>query len=186
MKKCFFILGTTCSGKDYMIEYAIDKYPNKFGAVQVGKEFRKRYPPEHFKGSGAPDHTEQEALQIYKEQFDKNLDKEYILVSGQPRRPSQVIPCIEYCYQTGYVPSVVWLYTPDIVINNRIVERFKDNFEEKKLAQQRTINDKVQFYDTIFELLKYRKNAALEFICLDTRDERIQDALATLVQFGAF
>jgi hypothetical protein len=183
-KKCFFVLGITCSGKDYLIDYAISKHPEKFGVVQVGREFRKRYPPEYFKGSGAPDHTEVEALEIYKEQFTKALGKPYILVSSQPRRPSQVQPCVEHCLANDYQPVALFLYAPGIVVTNRIESRFKDDESGKTLAQARVTNDKVQFYDTIFELLKLEEQGIVKIVTLDQRDQRVEEAIDSLAHWG--
>lgn len=55
-----FVIGATNAGKSTLIEAA--KHLGH-GTVEVGKAMRAKHPPEYFKGSGAPEHTEIEAWQ---------------------------------------------------------------------------------------------------------------------------
>lgn len=149
----FYLFGTTCVGKDYFIETALDRYPNIFGAVQVGKEFRKRYPPEHFEGKGALIKTEDEAFDIFCEQWTKSFDagKKYILVSGQPRLQSQVKRLSDFVQGKQ---TILFLWVPDEVIHRRIEDRFKTDDNWRAAAKQRFINDKIQLFDVLFTLFE--------------------------------
>lgn len=153
MSKTIYVIGLTCSGKDYFIERAVELYPEVFAAVQVGKELRKRYSPEYFKGSGAPEHTEEEALNIFKEQWSiaNNNGAKIILVSGQPRRISQVP--IVFTFASG---SVLWLYANDATIKERISKRFIDDQPAYHLACERIVNDRIMYYDVLHSLIAYK------------------------------
>jgi hypothetical protein len=173
MHSNFFLFGVTCVGKDYFIERAMQRHPKVFGAVQVGKEFRRRYPPGHFKGSAAPDHTEKEAFDIFKEQHDKAVADgfEIILISGQPRRVSQVEPVLRYAFGT-----VIFLNASDQLIEERMRKRFENDKEGFTLAQQRIVNDKIQLYSTIHQLLLFK----IEIHAIDVEKDNIDTVIDKL------
>ncbi len=180
MIKTFYMMGITCTGKDYFIELAMERCPEIFGAVQVGKEFRRRYPPGYFKGSAAPTHTEQEAIDIFKEHHAKAVESgaKIILVSGQPRRVSQVKACMDYA-----AGDIIWMMTPMHVIESRLSTRFANDRDSYELSLQRLVNDKLQLYDTIFEAL----NSGVKFKTLDTSiPEYPETIISQLAQFGDF
>lgn len=179
MCKTFFIMGLTCVGKDYFIEKACEMYPHLFGAVQVGKELRKRYPPEHFQGLGAAPATRKEAIDIYKEQWQLNkvIGKKYILVSGQPRERMQVEQVMAFA--SG---PVIWMTTSQEIILERLKQRFKDDPSSMKLSLDRIVNDKVQLYDTIFELL----TCGHIIKTLDVQYRRIEEVINQIAHFGDF
>lgn len=179
MCKTFFIIGTTCVGKDYLIETACTKYPHLFGAVQVGKELRRRHPPEYFQGLGCAPACYDEALDIYREQWKLNqmIGKKYILVSGQPREMSQVQPVLDFAKGT-----VVWMFAPHDVIMERLEKRFANDTSSKELALQRLKNDRVQLYDTIFELLTNGHTIKT----LDTRYRPTHEVVDQIAHFGDF
>lgn len=146
----YYLIGTTCSGKDYLAEAAEKDYPKTFGVVQVGKEMRRRHPPEYFRGLGAMPHTEDEAQNIYKEQLNsaKAAGKSKIIIVGQPRMKSQV--------NKVFLPNpgkVIWLNAADNVIKARIKERFVNDHAALDLANARVTNDKLQLFEVLFELL---------------------------------
>jgi len=149
--KIIYVMGVTCAGKDYFVERALDQFPNTFGAVQVGKEMRKRYPPEHFLGTGAPQHTEKEAVQIYEEELQKRIEenKKVIFVVGQPRRLSQIETTIRQN------PGEVLLFhvSPETQVK-RMMTRFSNDAKSMLLSCQRIDNDRIQLYDVIFQLMK--------------------------------
>lgn len=142
----YYIAGVTCVGKDFLIERAVKKYPDIFGAVQVGKEFRRRYPPEHFKGKGAMPSTRNEAYNIFVEQFAQARKKPKILVAGQPREKEQV--------QRICVPNpgkIIWLSASDETIEKRLAVRFANDVSSANLSKQRLTNDRIQLYDVLHE-----------------------------------
>lgn len=170
MSATFYIFGTTCVGKDHLIELAVEKHPDLFGAVQVGKRFRELYPPEYFEGLGAPEKCEDEAFKIFREQHDAATEskKKWILVSGQPRRPSQVERIL------GYAPGTIfWLHASNEVVESRIHTRFKDNPQGWKLANERITTDRVMLFDTLFALLQ----KSIPIIPMDTTINRSEDII---------
>jgi hypothetical protein len=180
MIKTFYLMGITCTGKDYFIERAMQRHPTLFGCVQVGKEFRRRYTASHFQGSAAPDHTEREAIEIFEEQHEQAVKDgfKYILVSGQPRRLSQIEPCLTFS-KGG---TIIFMRTPHETILERLSIRFENDKEGYDLSMQRLVNDKIQLYDVIFELL----DRQIEFRTLDTDKRGIDEAIDTLAHFGDF
>lgn len=175
--KTYYVLGTTCSGKDFLIETAIQKYPDIFGAVQVGKEFRKRYPPEYFKGSGAPDHTEKEALEIFVNQHDAAVvaGKKIILVSAQPRRPSQVEPVMRKA-----PGEILWLFADEEETMRRMARRFKDDQASMELSIQRLNNDRIMLYDTLFQIV----SRGIPIQPIDTIHHSMHELIDGLAHFG--
>ena len=143
----YYVVGTTCAGKDYLMDYLEAKYPD-VGSVRVGKIMRDRYPPGYFQGSGAPKHTEVEALQIFEEELAKNTNKRNVFISGQPRRIDQIEHTVE-----KYPGHIIWLWASDDVILERIDKRFANDLASKELALQRIKNDKLQMYDVMFKLM---------------------------------
>jgi len=173
IKQVYYVIGITCAGKDFFIESALRKYPDVFGACQVGKEFRKRYPPEYFQGQGAPEHTEREAMEIFKGQMTAADDagKKIVLVSGQPRRPSQVELCLNYKWG-----EVIWVHASDEIILLRIRDRFRDDPAGYNLAIQRVINDKIMYYDVLYELNK----RSMKILTFDTQNHSIDNLIFLL------
>lgn len=143
----FYVMGTTCAGKDHLVDHLEATYPD-VGSVRVGKIMRERYPPDYFKGMGAPAHTEAEALQIFEEELAKNKDKDNVFIIGQPRRLSQVKLTIG-----KYPGHVIWLWAPDEVIEERINVRFPNDPASRQLALDRIKNDKLQLYEVLFALI---------------------------------
>jgi len=155
-------MGVTCVGKSTFMQRSVDIMGNKIGLVEVGKEMRKRYPPERFRGQAAMADTEDEIFEIYTKQLKSQLDKEIILVDGQPRFESQV-PRI-WNQHPEISKSCLWLHISDCVIQGRIRERFSiedptDCFEKgtqaakRDLAQQRVTNDKIQLFPVLWLLI---------------------------------
>lgn len=173
--KTLYVFGVTCVGKDFFIEAAVAMHPRIFGQVQVGKELRKRHPPEHFKGLGAPTHTEDEALDIFREQHAAEVaaGKKIILVSGQPRRMNQVPKVM------AYAPGeVLWLFADESVIMGRLDGRFVGNEAGRQLSLDRLTNDRVQLYDTLFTLV----SDGYSIRTLDTRERDIFKEIDSLAR----
>lgn len=147
MDSLYYVLGTTCAGKDWFMEKAQELYPEDVGLVQVGKEFRRRYPPGYFQGSASPLHTEQEALNIFEEQLDLVRDKRIVFVAGQPRRVSQIDPTIN-----KYQGQVLWIYAEEELLKERAHSRTNDP-AVTHLSLCRITNDKVQLFDVLYHLM---------------------------------
>lgn len=142
----FYVFGTTCVGKDYLVDY-IEMKRHDVGSVRVGKIMRERYPPSHFKGQGAPEHTEAEALQIFEEELQKQTAPN-VFILGQPRRITQIEPTIR-----KYPGLLIVLYADDNILCKRIQNRFKDDADGMALAMARYTNDKVQLYPVLVNLV---------------------------------
>jgi hypothetical protein len=181
MCKVFSLMGVTCVGKDYFIERACEQFPHLFGKVQVGKELRKRHSPEYFKGLGCATACYQEALDILKEQYEvsRMVGHKYVLVSGQPRERSQVQPVIDIL---GSNFMAIWLSADENVIMNRLKDRFKDDPASEELALQRLKNDRVQLYDSFFELL----HRGIDVRTVDVTYTDINHIIQQIAHFGEF
>lgn len=141
-----YLMGVTCSGKTTLVDDFLSDPFGNVGAVQVGKEMRRRYPPEYFQGSGAPGHTEDEARRIFEEQLKAAEGKKLILVDGQPRRRSQVA-LMKRNPGLGLILDV-----SEETQRERLENRFKNDPAGRFLAEDRIKNDKVMYYDCICEM----------------------------------
>lgn len=160
----YYVLGTTCAGKDYMMEQTQQQLPHLVGLVQVGKEMRRRYPPGHFQGQGAPEHTEVEALSIYKEQLAEAEAQGYkhIFIAGQPRRISQIEQTV-----LTHPGKVLWVYADDSTLRERAGKR--GDAATVQLSLDRITNDKVALFDVLFHLMEEN----VEIIPIHTSDVTI-------------
>jgi len=169
-----FIMGITCVGKDELVEHAVKCCPD-IGAIQVGKEMRKRHSPEYFKGLGALDETEPETWEIVREQLALCSEKKHIFVTGMPRLKGQVSKFfslfkIEDCR--------FWLlHCDEQTIYSRLKIHFKDEPCWANLAEERIENDKIQLYQVITEVLTCSKIIALENSTFFQRDLNVERIL---------
>ena len=158
-----YIIGVTCSGKDHLMDYIESKDPT-VGSVRVGKIMRERYPPDYFKGSGAPEHTQQEALKIFEDEIQRLKDKRVILISGQPRRLSQIEHTIG-----KYHGTVVWLHADEDVLKQRIGKR---SAADQELAFARIKNDQIDLYKVLHRLWRRPETSMLAY---DTGEMSVQE-----------
>lgn len=144
--RTYAIFGITNSGKTTFIDDLIQH--DGIEAAQVGKEFRRRYPPGHFKGQGAPAHTEQEALDILDELTAAARDKgcTTLLIDGQPRREDQVAEVLKRFPNL----RIIWLTASDKEIEARARARAKTE-EDLELNLDRINNDKIQLFPVLAE-----------------------------------
>lgn len=171
----YYVVGLTCVGKDTFLERAHELYPNVFGLVQVGKEFRRRYPPGYFDGKAAMPHTENEALEIYAEQLAAALQKKITLVCGQPRMVDQIRNTIDKNPGT-----VIWMHVSDETLAQRVSLRFPNDQPSVDLSTKRLLNDRIQLYDVIFHL----KKKDYPFIMFDGDYEQYDALIHQLVHYG--
>lgn len=152
MSKVIFVLGPTNAGKSTLLKTVKELFPQRVGLVEVGKEMRRRHPPEFFQGSAAPEHCEQEALSIFHEQMVEATKHEFVFVDGQPRRVSQITPCLQYRYD--HQLFFLLMNESEEVLKKRLEGRFAPGSGEYELSWMRIRNDKVQLFDVLFELIK--------------------------------
>lgn len=173
------LMGITNSGKSTLIEAAKAQDYYNIGFVEVGKEMRKRYSPETFKGKGAMDSTEEEVLQIFHEQMQaaKDAGANLILVDGQPRMPSQ-IPIMMNSPRRKYI----LLKESDEVILERIKNRDSDP-AAVELSMQRFKNDKVQIFDVLTDLIRMNEPVKVVSV-MDDYHGQPEILLRTLITYA--
>jgi len=147
-------MGTTCAGKSTFLDYCETKHPDLIGTINVGKMMRAKYPPEHFKGSAAPEHTEVEAWSMFTGEMQRHLDadKKLILADGQPRSYNQVQWAIELKDSVIFPVEFVLFDCRKRVREMRLVDRFAGDPESLDLGLQRLTNDMVLYYTVLAEL----------------------------------
>lgn len=140
----FSIFGITNVGKSTLIDRCRD-IPD-LGVIEVGKEMRRRHPPEYFKGLAALPETETEVWQICEEQYAAaaNAGKRAILVDGQPRMPSQVVEM----YRRFGPYRVIHLYASHPTLAARAAARDTDP-GKVELNRKRLVNDYNQLYHSL-------------------------------------
>lgn len=80
------MMGPTCAGKSTLID-SLKSQSSDVYSVQIGKILRMKYGEAFFKGQAAPEHTRDEAQQLYFDCINEGIGygKKLILVDGQPR-----------------------------------------------------------------------------------------------------
>lgn len=91
-KFVIMVTGPTCSGKTTALDLALKNPNNRAMGCFIGREMRKRHPPEYFKGLMASPDTEPEVRAIFLSVYEDFLqsDSEFLLCDGIPRLESQV------------------------------------------------------------------------------------------------
>lgn len=152
MTQVIFVLGATCAGKSTFLEAASKAFHTTLGLVEIGKEMRRLFPPEYFKGSAAPTHTEGLALELFQNGIGRHraLGKKVILVDGQPRNPSQVTTIVGW---TSRLPDCEFrflhLFAPIEERKRRAAKRFKDDPASLALAEARIVGDLPALYEVL-------------------------------------
>lgn len=151
------VLGNTGSGKTTVMELVCQRNPGVAFGISVGKVLRKRYPPNYFEGQAAPQKTELEAMQIYREFVDCHSAPEssarLILVDGQPRKTSQVAACLQPPTQ-GWRHEFLLFHVGEDVRWQRLTKRDAASEEALALANQRLAGDYKNTYEVMIELAR--------------------------------
>jgi adenylate kinase family enzyme len=146
------LMGVTCSGKSTFIQSkAKDK---RFGSIEIGKEMRKRHTPDYFNSLGAMPHTEKEVWEIFEQQYAAVANAQVILIDGQPRLPSQVSRLMDHAKWVGRELHYVFFSVDKDETFRRLMGRFPNDAQSQALSLARSINDKVQLYDVVVELVR--------------------------------
>lgn len=149
----FFLMGCTCAGKGTFIKRCKETLSNApVGYIEVGQEFRRRYPPEHFQGQANPAHLMQEALDIFQEGLERERAgwREVVIVDGQPRQ-GQVEPILKMLRPTERSYFIL-LHAPGEVRAARATQRCSVGSPEHTLILQRLHNDYKTYYKTLAEI----------------------------------
>ncbi len=157
-----FVMGVTNVGKSTLMDTArgYDAKPDPadegrvFGAgiglIEVGKMMRAKYPPEHFKGQGAPAHTQVEAWQMLLDSLKTHVENgmRVAIVDGQPRN-------LEQCEWALAMPNpklFLHLWAPPRVREARAAKRDVADPDRAKLTAARLTTDLVALYDVMMRL----------------------------------
>lgn len=86
------ITGPSCAGKSTLIDQIRALRP-QWASIHVGRELRRRYPPQHFAGRDARADTEAEVWEIFDQQLAeaRASGAPVTLVDGQPRLATHYI-----------------------------------------------------------------------------------------------
>lgn len=146
------LMGPTCAGKSTMITKLLS-LSNEVGAVQIGKLMRAKYGEAHFKGQAAPEHTKDEALQMYFDEIQKHITdgKKLILIDGQPRDISQA-----QAMNTAWPQYTVkyFMITADHEVREQRARKDRAPGANLDLAIARLNNDYKSNYLVMCELIK--------------------------------
>lgn len=146
-------MGATNSGKTTMIEQLSDVYY----PVMVGRELRKRFPPDYFDGQAAPAKTDELAFQIMCEGIQEAHDKAMIpIVDGQPRNQVQLEWCKrDFIDRDGmFECKFIHLWAPREIRVARAKARDTDE-AKLKLSMDRMDGDVLTLYDLWLQLSQF-------------------------------
>ena len=160
------LLGPTNSGKTTIIDHFTTVNPDKFTGVLIGREMRKRYPPEHFQGKAQMADTEAEVLEILWNGV-KAATTPVILVDGQPRNLNQ-ITWMEAHFCRDYRWCAVNCYAPRPYRVERAEARDPDP-EKLALSMKRMDDDVLTLYEVVETL---RSNNLLAMYHSNTTEPR--------------
>ena len=141
--KLVFVIGPTNAGKSTLIEAA--KLRPGYACVEVGKAMRAKYPPEYFKGQGAPKHTAVEAWNIMLDGVHaaESAGKAWCLIDGQPRDIQQCLDALALPFDKKFLH----LWAPKETLIDRVHRRDVADPERLKLSLARVDSDAAPLYE---------------------------------------
>lgn len=148
MSTIIHLLGNTGAGKTTFMDHITSTYPQHVAGISVGRELRKMFPPDYFQGQAAPTHTEELAMKLYADFVHEHEHLPLIIVDGQPRKTSQVEPCLK-------VPGShhFWLFHAEHSTRElRLRTRDAGDAAKMDLALQRLDNDYRNQYEVMIKL----------------------------------
>lgn len=154
----YFVIGATCAGKGSLLNnMQLFGGASKVGLVQVGKLMRAKYPPEYFKGSAAPEHTQNEAMQMVVDGIKTLSDKpRAIFIDGQPRDKKQLSQIVaDYFIDGPYTSKFIHVWASKEERRERINNRFENDYNSKQLSLDRTegpTQDGINLYEIVSEI----------------------------------
>lgn len=148
------LLGNTGVGKTTLMDKLTARNSDACVGISVGRELRKKYPPEYFAGQAAPAHTEVEALQLYKDFVGHyKYNRSLIIVDGQPRKNSQVAPILEAHPECRHV--FLLLHATHETRESRLLGRDSSDSEKWKLSSARLDADYRNSYEVMVGLAQH-------------------------------
>lgn len=153
----FFVVGATSVGKSTFLQTIKDVGGNQVHLVEVGKQMRAKYPPEHFQGQCNPAHTAAEALQMCLEGIEagEKAGAKIILVDGQPRDVKQAQDILASKVAGNRTKGVIHLMCHREERERRARVREKDNPGALQLALDRLDRDVLQLHEVMIAFDRY-------------------------------
>ncbi len=96
--RLLYIVGCTGAGKDSLVDgFDAIEASEKIATIRIGRTLTARHPIEYFQGHIAPDHTQEEAMNIMLEGVGRAFSdgKKLCVVDGLPRKPWQMKDIIQ-------------------------------------------------------------------------------------------
>ncbi len=142
-----FVMGVTNTGKSTIMETMRGYEHAGVGLIEVGKMMRAKYPPEYFKGSGAPQHTQAEAWGMMNDGIKAHVDagRKVALIDGQPRNWEQM----QWALSMPNPKSFIHLWAPPQTRLERAHKRDSTDVAKLKLTLDRLHDDVLKLYDII-------------------------------------
>lgn len=142
-----FVMGVTNTGKSTIMETMRGYEYAGVGLVEVGKMMRAKYPPDYFKGQGAPQHTQTEAWKMMTDGIAAHADagRKVVLIDGQPRNWEQM----EWALAMPNPKTFLHLWAPPQTRLERAHKRDATDLEKLKLTLARLQDDVIKLYDII-------------------------------------
>ncbi len=143
-----FTVGPTNAGKSTLMDVA--KATPRAGTVEVGRLMRAKYPPSHFKGEGAPKHTQVEAWQMMVDGITASVAAGNVVtfVDGQPRDTQQADDIYDqYVKSLLYDVHFLHLTCPEDIRETRRVARDGGDAEKDALSKARMTTDYRSLYN---------------------------------------
>ena len=145
------LMGNTGAGKTSIMDALVARNPGACVGISVGRELRKKYPPEYFTGAAAPEHTEAEAMSLYRKFVQANRQCALIVIDGQPRKDSQVMPSLELWPGSH---DFLLVHAPHNIRQERLIGRDSHDAAKMALAQARLDADYRNQYEVMVELAR--------------------------------
>lgn len=144
-------------GKSTFLKDIKDLAPGQVHLVEVGKQMRAKYPPEHFKGQANPEHTKMEAFEMFCEGVEagERAGAKYILVDGQPRDVGQAEQILAWRGAGNRTKAVIQLMCHRTERERRAQVREKDHPGALKLALDRLDRDVLQLHEVLITFDRY-------------------------------
>ncbi len=183
-----FVMGATNVGKSTFMELA-SGYPQVLGLVEVGKLMRAKYPPEHFKGSGAPAHTQIEAWQMLTTGIETHAKAgmKAVIIDGQPRNTEQT----QWALDMPNPKLFLHLWAPPEVRLERAQKRDAADLPKLELSLKRLIDDPRVLFDclTMIDLHCHHTHTPDTLVTYDTREytpyRALKDSLSYITDSAA-
>lgn len=125
------------------------------GTVEVGKKMRAKYPPEYFKGSGAPAHTQKEAWGMMQSGIAEAAahGKVAVVIDGQPRNPEQT----KWAMGMPNPKLFLHLWCEPEERERRAINRDGQDQAKFELASKRLVDDPRVLFDCLTMLMLARE-----------------------------